>query len=194
MLEDKEKEQKKDEEKSQEKEKKELGDIEINSPEELQELLDNLAGSGKNPDKKVKKIALVNRLFPNIFINLLFYIMLFILITLAFQGYLGVFSYEAFYELLIFATLFSVADTLIKDLLYSKIPFVVITSFGIVLLLTTVASCLGALWITPNLYIKSNSYFILYVAVVLIVRTVLTQYLTRVRLSYLHKRRRKNKK
>lgn len=194
MLEDKEKEQKKDEEKSQEKEKKELGDIEINSPEELQELLDNLAGSGKNPDKKVKKIALVNRLFPNIFINLLFYIMLFILITLAFQGYLGVFSYEAFYELLIFATLFSVADTLIKDLLYSKIPFVVITSFGIVLLLTTVASCLGALWITPNLYIKSNSYFILYVAVVLIVRTILTQYLTRVRLSYLHKRRRKNKK
>ena len=120
--------------------------------------------------------------------------MLFILITLAFQGYLGVFSYEAFYELLIFATLFSVADTLIKDLLYSKIPFVVITSFGIVLLLTTVASCLGALWITPNLYIKSNSYFILYVAVVLIVRTILTQYLTRVRLSYLHKRRRKNKK
>lgn len=194
MLEDKEKEQKKDEEKSQEKEKKELGDIEINSPEELQELLDNLAGSGKNPDKKVKKIALVNRLFPNIFINLLFYIMLFILITLAFQGYLGVFSYKAFYELLIFATLFSVADTLIKDLLYSKIPFVVITSFGIVLLLTTVASCLGALWITPNLYIKSNSYFILYVAVVLIVRTILTQYLTRVRLSYLHKRRRKNKK
>ena len=190
MLEDKEKEQKKDEEK----EKKVLGDIEINSPEELQELLDNLAGSGKNPDKKVKKIALVNRLFPNIFINLLFYIMLFILITLAFQGYLGVFSYEAFYELLIFATLFSVADTLIKDLLYSKIPFVVITSFGIVLLLTTVASCLGALWITPNLYIKSNSYFILYVAVVLIVRTILTQYLTRVRLSYLHKRRRKNKK
>lgn len=194
MLEDKEKEQKKDEEKSQEKEKKELGDIEINSPEELQELLDNLAGSGKNPDKKVKKIALVNRLFPNIFINLLFYIMLFILITLAFQGYLGVFSYKAFYELLIFAALFSVADTLIKDLLYSKIPFVVITSFGIVLLLTTVASCLGALWITPNLYIKSNSYFILYVAVVLIVRTILTQYLTRVRLSYLHKRRRKNKK
>lgn len=194
MLEDKEKEQKKDEEKSQEKEKKELRDIEINSPEELQELLDNLAGSGKNPDKKVKKIALVNRLFPNIFINLLFYIMLFILITLAFQGYLGVFSYEAFYELLIFATLFSVADTLIKDLLYSKIPFVVITSFGIVLLLTTVVSCLGALWITPNLYIKSNSYFILYVAVVLIVRTILTQYLTRVRLSYLHKRRRKNKK
>lgn len=194
MLEDKEKEQKKDEEKSQEKEKKELRDIEINSPEELQELLDNLAGSGKNPDKKVKKIALVNRLFPNIFINLLFYIMLFILITLAFQGYLGVFSYKAFYELLIFAALFSVADTLIKDLLYSKIPFVVITSFGIVLLLTTVASCLGALWITPNLYIKSNSYFILYVAVVLIVRTILTQYLTRVRLSYLHKRRRKNKK
>lgn len=194
MLEDKEKEQKKDEEKSQEKEKKELGDIEINSPEELQELLDNLAGSGKNPDKKIKKIALVNRLFPNIFINLLFYIMLFILITLAFQGYLGVFSYKAFYELLIFAALFSVADTLIKDLLYSKIPFVVITSFGIVLLLTTVASCLGALWITPNLYIKSNSYFILYVAVVLIVRTILTQYLTRVRLSYLHKRRRKNKK
>ena len=194
MLEDKEKEQKKDEEKSQEKEKKELRDIEINSPEELQELLDNLAGSGKNPDKKIKKIALVNRLFPNIFINLLFYIMLFILITLAFQGYLGVFSYKAFYELLIFAALFSVADTLIKDLLYSKIPFVVITSFGIVLLLTTVASCLGALWITPNLYIKSNSYFILYVAVVLIVRTVLTQYLTRVRLSYLHKRRRKNKK
>lgn len=194
MLEDKEKEQKKDEEKSQEKEKKELRDIEINSPEELQELLDNLAGSGKNPDKKIKKIALVNRLFPNIFINLLFYIMLFILITLAFQGYLGVFSYKAFYELLIFAALFSVADTLIKDLLYSKIPFVVITSFGIVLLLTTVASCLGALWITPNLYIKSNSYFILYVAVVLIVRTILTQYLTRVRLSYLHKRRRKNKK
>lgn len=194
MLEDKEKEQKKDEEKSQEKEKKELRDIEINSPEELQELLDNLAGSGKNPDKKIKKIALVNRLFPNIFINLLFYIMLFILITLAFQGYLSVFSYKAFYELLIFAALFSVADTLIKDLLYSKIPFVVITSFGIVLLLTTVASCLGALWITPNLYIKSNSYFILYVAVVLIVRTILTQYLTRVRLSYLHKRRRKNKK
>lgn len=194
MLEDKEKEQKKDEEKSQEKEKKELRDIEINSPEELQELLDNLAGSGKNPDKKIKKIALVNRLFPNIFVNLLFYIMLFILITLAFQGYLGVFSYKAFYELLIFAALFSVADTLIKDLLYSKIPFVVITSFGIVLLLTTVASCLGALWIIPNLYIKSNSYFILYVAVVLIVRTVLTQYLTRVRLSYLHKRRRKNKK
>ena len=191
MLEDKEKEQK---DESTEKEKKEFKDIEINSPEELQELLDNLAGSGKGSGKKVKKIALVNRLFPNIFVNLLFYIILFMLITLAIQGYLGVFSYDAFYELLIFTFIFSVADTLIKDLLYSKIPFVVITSFGIVLFLTTVISCLGALWITPNLYIQSNSYFILYVAIILIVRTILTQYLTRVRFAYLQKRSKKTKK
>lgn len=190
MLDDKEKEQKEE----NEKEKKELKNIEINSPEELQELLDSLAGSGKNSEKKVKKIALVNRLFPNIFVNLLFYIVLFVLITLAIQGYLGVFSYKSFYELLIFIAIFSVADTLIKDLLYSKIPFVVLTSFGIVLLLTTVVSCLGALWITPNLYIQSNSYFILYIAIILIVRTILTQYLTRVRFAYLSKKNKKNKK
>ena len=190
MLDDKEKEQKEE----NEKEKKELKNIEINSPEELQELLDSLAGSGKNSEKKVKKIALVNRLFPNIFVNLLFYIVLFVLITLAIQGYLGVFAYKSFYELLIFIAIFSVADTLIKDLLYSKIPFVILTSFGIVLLLTTVVSCLGALWITPNLYIQSNSYFILYIAIILIVRTILTQYLTRVRFAYLSKKSKKNKK
>ena len=190
MLEDKEKEQKEE----KEKEKKDFKNIEINSPEELQELLDSLAGSGKNSDKKVKKISLVNRLFPNIFVNLLFYAALFILITLAIQGYLKVFSYNAFYELLIFAFIFSVADTLIKDLLYSKIPFVVITSFGIVLFLTTVLCCLCSLWIIPNLYIQSTSYFILYVAIILIVRTILTQYLTRVRFAYLHKRSKKIKK
>ena len=190
MLEDKEKEQKKDEEKSQEKEKKELGDIEINSPEELQELLDNLAGSGKNPDKKIKKIALVNRLFPNIFINLLFYIILFILITLAFQGYLGVFSYKAFYELLIFAALFSVADTLIKDLLYSKIPFVVITSFGIVILLLTSLSALGIAFVIPGLEIRSFGIFALYIFILMVFRMIITKYVGSKLQPYFRKKKR----
>ena len=124
-------------ENEQEKEIKSIDEIEINSPEELQELLDKLSGSGKKDGKKVKKIGIVNRLFPNVFVNLLFYVVLTSLITIALQGYLDLFVYDEFYKLIIFMITFSIIDTLGRDLLYSKLPFVVITSFGLVILLLT---------------------------------------------------------
>lgn len=194
MLDDKEKAKQEDEKDEEKNEKKDLGDIEINSPEELQELLDRLAGSGKSNGKNVKKIGIVNRLFPNIFVNLLFYVGLYLVITLAMQGYFQIFIYKNFYELLLFTVMFSVLDTLIKDLLYSKIPFIVLTSFGIVILITTVITSFGSLWIIPNLLVQSTSYFILYISIILIVRTVITHYLTRVRLHRLHLRRPRNKR
>ena len=48
---------------------KDFNKISIESPEDLQKLLDSLMGSGGD-NKKVKKIGLINRLFPNIFVNL----------------------------------------------------------------------------------------------------------------------------
>lgn len=185
MSEKKEKETKKQEEKQ---EKKTLEELEINSPEELQELLDKLSGSGNNGDKKVKKIGIVNRLFPNVFVNLLFYVALYLIITLAIQGYFGIFLYKNFYELLIYVLIFSVLDTLGKDLLYSKVPFIVLTSFGIVLLIWSVACSLVPIILLPNIDVLSNMWYALYLVIILVVRLVVTQYVSRIRLKAIHKK------
>ena len=101
--------------------------------------------------KKIKKIGLINRLFPNIFVNLLFYMVFIALITIALQGYLNLFTYDYVYKLIIFIIGFGIIDTLGRDLLYSKLPFVVITSFGLVILLLTAGSSIGLIYLIPGL-------------------------------------------
>lgn len=160
----------------QEKEMKEFDSIEVNSPEELQELLDKLSGSGVK-GKKVKKIGLINRLFPNIFVNLLFYVVLITLITIALQGYLDLFTYDNIYKLIIFIIAFGIIDTLGRDLLYSKLPFVVITSFGLVILLLTAGSSIGLIYLIPGLEIRSFGIFALYILILMVFRMIITKYL-----------------
>lgn len=182
-------------EKNNKTELKDFNNIEINSPEELQELLDRLAGSGDNgTGKKIKKIGIVNRLFPNIFVNLLFHIIFITLLTFALQGYLGVFEYDAFYKLLIFGVTFSIIDTLGRDLLYSKVPFIVLTSFGIVILLLTGISSLGVAFLIPGFEIKSYGLYILYVVVILVFRTIITNYLSKLLHPYFRKKMLNKKK
>ena len=173
MLEEKDKQ---NEEETEKIEMKTFESIDVNSPEELQELLDKLAGSGVK-GKKIKKIGIINRLFPNIFVNLLFYVALTSLITIALQGYLDLFVYDEFYKLIIFMIAFSIIDTLGRDLLYSKLPFVVITSFGLVILLLTSVSSIGIAYLIPGLEIRSLGIFALYIFILMVFRTFITKYL-----------------
>lgn len=156
---------------------KDFNKISIESPEDLQKLLDSLMGSGGD-NKKVKKIGLINRLFPNIFVNLLFYMLFITLITFALQGYLHLFNYDEIYKLILFIVGFGIIDTLGRDFLYSKIPFVVITSFGFVILLLSVISSIGLIYVIPGLDIQSIGMYIIYILVVLIFRLIITNYLS----------------
>lgn len=187
MLEEKDKETK--EESEEKPELKDFDSIEVNSPEELQELIDKLAGSGKS-GKKIRKIGLVNRLFPNIFINLLFYIFFTALITVAVQGYLHLFTYDELYKLIIFIIGFGIVDTLGRDLLYSKVPFVVITSFGIVILLLTSLSALGIAFAIPGLEIRSFGIFALYIFILMVFRMIITKYVGSKLQPYFKKKKR----
>ena len=173
---------------------KDFQKIDVESPEDMQKLLDSLLGSGGN-DKKVKKIGLVNRLFPNIFVNLLFYILFIALITFALQGYLHLFKYDEIYKLVIFIVAFGIIDTLGRDLLYSKIPFVVITSFGLVILLLTVLSSIGLVYIIPGLEIDNIGMYAIYLLILMVFRLIITNYLSpKVHRYVSQKRRNKNKK
>ncbi len=181
-----------DEEKQEKPELKRLDSIRIDSPEDLQKLLDRLSGSGVN-GKKVKKIGLINRLFPNIFVNLLFYLVIYSLITVAVQGYLNLFNFDHFYKLIIFMVSFGLIETLGRDILYSKLPFVVITSFGLVLLLLTVLSAIGIAYIIPGFSIRSFGIFAVYILILLVFRTVITNYVESRFRPYLRKKK-QNKK
>lgn len=183
-----------DETKETKTELKDFDSIEVNSPEELQELLDRLGGSGDNGSgKKIRKIGIVNRLFPNPLINLLFYIVFITILTVAIQGYLKIFNYDYFYKLFIFAIGFAVIDTLGRDVLYSKIPFVVITSFGSVILILTILSALGMIFLIPEFEVKSYGLFVLYLAIILIFRLIITSYLSKKLHPYFRKKMLKKK-
>lgn len=189
--------EKKDEKQRKKDGKPELKDfakIKVESPEDMQKLLDSLLGSG-NDNKHVKKIGLINRLFPNIFINLLFYMILIALITFAAEGYLNLFEYEKLNRLIIFIGAFGIIDTLGRDLLYSKMPFVVITSLGLVILLLTVLSSIGLAYIIPDFGIKSFGAYVIYIITYMVFRLVITNYLSPiVHKYYWNKSRNKNKK
>jgi hypothetical protein len=167
MLEEKDEQLEEETNDESQKELKDFDSIKVNSPEELQELLDKLAGSGVK-GKKIKKIGLINRLFPNIFVNLLFYMVFIALITIALQGYLNLFTYDYVYKLIIFIIGFGIIDTLGRDLLYSKLPFVVITSFGLVILLLTAGSSIGLIYLIPGLEIRSFGIFALYIFILMV--------------------------
>lgn len=185
--------EKEDEVQEEKQELKDLNSIEINSPEELQELLDRLGGSGNNGSgKKIRKIGIVNRLFPNIFVNLLFYVGFIVLLTLAIEGYLDLFEYDHFYKLLIYAFGFAIIETL-GDLLYSKIPFVVITSFGLVILVLTAISSIGVSLLIPGFQIKNYGLFVLYLAIILTFRMIITNYLSKLLHPYFRKKMLKKK-
>lgn len=186
--------EKEDEVQEEKQELKDLNSIEINSPEELQELLDRLGGSGNNGSgKKIRKIGIVNRLFPNIFVNLLFYVGFIVLLTLAIEGYLDLFEYDHFYKLLIYAFGFAIIETLGRDLLYSKIPFVVITSFGLVILVLTAISSIGVSLLIPGFQIKNYGLFVLYLAIILTFRMIITNYLSKLLHPYFRKKMLKKK-
>ena len=176
MLEEKDEQLEEETNDESQKELKDFDSIKVNSPEELQELLDKLAGSGVK-GKKIKKIGLINRLFPNIFVNLLFYMVFIALITIALQGYLNLFTYDYVYKLIIFIIGFGIIDTLGRDLLYSKLPFVVITSFGLVILLLTAGSSIGLIYLIPGLEIRSFGIFALYIFILRVFRMIITKYI-----------------
>lgn len=189
-----EEEKREDEAKEAKTELKNFDSIEVNSPEELQELLDRLGGSGDNGSgKKIRKIGIVNRLFPNPIFNILFYIVLTTILTIATQGYLNIFEYDHFYKLLIFVLGFASIDTLGRDVLYSKIPFVVITSFGLVILVLSILSSIGMIFIVPGFEVKSYGLFILYLVIILTSRLIITNYLSKKLHPYFHKKMLKKK-
>ncbi|MBQ8293343.1 MAG: phage holin family protein [Bacilli bacterium] len=155
----------------------ELKNSKVESPEDLQKLLDSLAGSGSN---NVKKIAIINRLFPNIFVNLLFYVVFILILTIACEGLFNVFEYDSLYKLIIFSLIFSVIDTLVRDLLYSKLPFVVITTFGLALLLVTFVSAIIPAYLIPGLDVRNFGIFLVYLVIVMLFKTIVTNYLSKI--------------
>ncbi len=152
----------------------EIKNIKVESPEDVQKLLDSLMGSG---NKNVKKITLVNRLFPNILVNLLFYTVFILIMTIACEGMLNIFEYDNLYKLVIFSCIFACIDTLGRDLLYSKCPFIVFASFGIVLVILSIVAAVVPAYLIPGLVVNNFGMFMLYIIIVMIFKTVVTNYL-----------------
>ncbi len=173
---------------------KSLDNIDINSVEELQELLNNLAGSPKGDGKKTKKISLISRIVKNPIINFLIYLAINMSLTVAIDGYLHVFTKDAFYMILLYSFGFTLLDILIREILYWKIPFVVIGTFGLLTLATSICSMLFTQWVLPGISFNEIGRVILYIVILIVARFFLARYLTNYIMKHKYPMKRGKKK
>jgi uncharacterized membrane protein YvlD (DUF360 family) len=143
----------------------------FDSPEDLMKQLGMLPGGPK--PKQIHIISFPTRLSGNIFINFLMIIIINAMLIFALLGYTSIAKYESYMDIVYFVLIFSIAELIIKEMLFKYAPMIVLKSLGTILLVITVIAFFIADTIIENFTFASTAYFGFFTAVFLLVRSLI---------------------
>jgi hypothetical protein len=143
----------------------------FDSPEDLMKQLGMLP-DGKKP-KQIHIVSFPTRLANNIIINSLMIVIINAMLIFALLGYTSIAKYETYIDIVYFVLIFSITELIIKEMIFKYAPMIVLKSLGTILLVITVVSFFLADTIIQNFTFTSTAYFIFFVAVFLLVRSLI---------------------
>jgi ABC-type multidrug transport system permease subunit len=144
---------------------------EFDSPEDLIKQLGMLP-EGKKP-KQIHIVSFPTRLSNNIIINSLMIIIINAMLIFGLLGYTSIAKYGTYIDIVYFVLIFSITELIFKEMLFKYAPMIVLKSLGTILLVITVVSFFLADTIIRNFTFTSTTYFIFFVAVFLLVRSLI---------------------
>lgn len=153
--------------------------LNIESEDDLKELLDELFSKehGKKPNVVVENVSI--RIFSNTFLNILANFVINFLLYFALLGLIPAFSFQIFWLHFPMILVISFLDYFTRDYFYKKHILLVIKSLGFVPILMTILSfvlCLTISYFFVGLSLDSIGFTILFILLFIVARIILVTY------------------
>lgn len=166
-------------EKKEEENNSEKKVLNIESEDDLKELLDELFSKehGKKPNVVVENVSI--RIFSNTFLNILANFVINFLLYFALLGLIPAFSFQIFWLHFPMILVISFLDYFTRDYFYKKHILLVIKSLGFVPILMTILSfvlCLTISYFFVGLSLDSIGFTILFILLFIVARIILVTY------------------
>jgi len=169
--------------KNEVKEKQKQNDIEEKqSSDDVKKEIDNLLKEIENRyniDKENIKLVRIPQkkvTLKRVLLSLLLGYLLDLFLVIALNGYLAFAEYDII-RIIIFASIFTVTEVLLKQILAKYIFKLMVMSFGLITIPITIISFIFAFIATPGLIIESVGRFILFFVIFMITRLTIKMFI-----------------
>ncbi|MGI6710478.1 MAG: hypothetical protein ACOX4W_03435 [Bacilli bacterium] len=180
-LEEKFKQEKEKLEKEEEKLKKEEEELK----KEFENLIESLKKEGQKDGPKVKVVSIrvSNQVLKNPYLDALFILALNLFFVLALAGIYKFFNFNwiefsHYAYIFLFVLIFSFSELILKLMVFKYLFKLVLMSFGVILILTSIMAFILALIVTPELSVTSEMGIITYLILFLVARSSIKSMIT----------------